>query len=213
EPTSVARLGDVVKIGRRGSISARITVRGVQGHVAYPHLADNPVHRLIAALHEMTQARLDEGTPWFQPSSLQVTSIDVGNPAGNVIPASASAALNIRFNDAHSGASLRHWIESVLALHAPEAECTVTISGEPFRTEPGPAIEAVTGAISRIAGIEPRLDTGGGTSDARFITKFCPVVEFGLIGGTMHRVDECVPVAELRELAVIYREILARAGL
>jgi succinyl-diaminopimelate desuccinylase len=213
EPTSMAVLGDVVKIGRRGSVSARITVRGRQGHVAYPHLADNPIHRLTAALHEMSTQPLDQGTAWFEPSGLQITSIDVGNQAGNVIPAEAKARLNIRFNDHHTGGSLSEWIDAVLRRHAPDCDCVTTISGESFHTEAGPATTLITRAIETVTGVAPRLDTGGGTSDARFIARFCPVAEFGLVGASMHRADECVPVAELRDLALIYQEILEQAGL
>jgi succinyl-diaminopimelate desuccinylase len=211
EPTSAATLGDVVKIGRRGSVSARITVRGRQGHVAYPHLADNPVHRLVAALQELAAHRLDEGTEWFQPSGLQITSIDVGNPAGNVVPAKAEARLNIRFNDRHTGQSLAGWINGILRRHAADFDCVTTISGEAFRTAPGPGTAMVSRAIETVTGSAPRLDTGGGTSDARFIARFCPVVEFGLVGTSMHRADECVPVAQLRDLTSIYSEILEQA--
>ena len=201
-----------MKIGRRGSVSARLTVRGRQGHVGYPHLADNPVHRLIAALHELTAHPLDGGTDWFQPSGLQVTSIDVGNPAGNVIPGQAEARLNIRFNTLHDGAGLAAWIESVLRRHAPESECVATISGEPFLTAPGPATAIISHAVAAVTGAAPHLDTGGGTSDARFIARFCPVAELGLVGTTMHRLDECVPVAQLHGLASIYQDILEKFG-
>jgi succinyl-diaminopimelate desuccinylase len=208
EPTCPVRLGDVVKIGRRGSLNARIVVHGVQGHVAYPHRADNPAHRLVRALAALTAAPLDAGSDWFEPSSLQITSIDIGNAATNVIPASASAALNIRFNDRHSGASLSAWLRAVLAQHAERFDLDIAISGESFLTQPGPLVDTLRGAIARVAGVEPKLDTGGGTSDARFIARFCPVAEFGLIGSTMHQVDECVPVAELRDLARIYAGVL-----
>lgn len=210
EPTCRTRLGDTVKIGRRGSISARITVHGVQGHVAYPHLADNPLHRVIPALEALRAAVLDEGTDWFEPSTLQITSVDVGNPAGNVIPASASARLNIRFNDRHAGPDLAVWIRETVARHAPGAACDIGISGEAFLTTPGPFTALLSEAISSATGISPKLDTGGGTSDARFIAACCPVAEFGLTGTTMHRVDEAVPVAELRALADIYGNILDR---
>jgi succinyl-diaminopimelate desuccinylase len=209
EPTNPARLGDVIKIGRRGSMNARIAVHGVQGHVAYPQRADNPVHRLVRALAAMTAAPLDAGTDWFEPSSLQLTSVDVGNPATNVIPAAARAALNIRFNDRHTGASLAAWLRAVLAQHAERFDLDVSVSGEAFLTEPGPLVERLRAAVAGGTGIEPRLDTGGGTSDARFIARFCPVAEFGLVGATMHKVDECVPVAELQALSGIYRAVLA----
>ncbi len=208
EPTCRARLGDVVKIGRRGSLNARIAVHGVQGHVAYPHHADNPVHRLVAALSALTAAPLDAGTDFFEPSSLQITSIDVGNPATNVIPASARAALNIRFNDRHTGASLEGWLRAVLAQHAKRCDLDVSVSGESFVTRPGPLMDRLRAAISAATGVEPALDTGGGTSDARFIARHCPVAEFGLVGSSMHQVDERVPVAELRGLARAYRAVL-----
>jgi succinyl-diaminopimelate desuccinylase len=208
EPTCPARLGDVVKIGRRGSLNARITVHGVQGHVAYPHRADNPAHRLVRALGALTAAPLDAGSDWFEPSSLQITSIDIANKATNVIPASASAALNIRFNDRHSGASLSAWLRAVVAQHAERFDLDIAISGESFLTRPGPLVDTLRGAIARVAGIAPKLDTGGGTSDARFIARYCPVAEFGLIGATMHQVDERVPIAELRDLARIYTGVL-----
>ena len=208
EPTCPVRLGDVVKIGRRGSLNARIVVHGLQGHVAYPHRADNPAHRLVRALAALIAAPLDAGSEWFEPSSLQITSIDIGNGATNVIPAAATAALNIRFNDRHSGASLGAWLRAVLGQHAERFDIDIAISGESFLTQPGGAVDTLRGAIARVAGIEPRLDTGGGTSDARFVSRFCPVAEFGLIGATMHQVDERVPVTELRDLARIYAGIL-----
>jgi succinyl-diaminopimelate desuccinylase len=208
EPTCRVTLGDTVKIGRRGSISARIAVRGTQGHVAYPHLADNPIHRLLPALEILRTHTLDRGNDWFEPSSLQITSIDVGNPTGNVIPPEARAALNIRFNNNHTGPELSTWITETVQKYAPDAQCDVRISGEAFLTQPGDFTSALSSAIARTTGITPKLDTGGGTSDARFITNHCPVAEFGLVGSTMHRVDEAVPVAELRSLTTIYAAIL-----
>jgi succinyl-diaminopimelate desuccinylase len=210
EPTNPARLGEIIKIGRRGSLSATITVRGVQGHVAYPHLADNPVHPLLALLHALTTRRLDEGTRWFQPSSLQVTSVDVGNAAANLIPGEARAKLNIRYNDAHDAVSLERWIGAAAAEHAPGAEIAFHPSGDSFLTEPGPAVQALAEAIGAVFGTEPRLDTGGGTSDARFITKLCPVAEFGLVGASMHKIDEHTTVEDLRSLAGAYAAILGR---
>ncbi len=209
EPTNPARLGEVIKIGRRGSLNARIVVHGTQGHVAYPQLADNPVHRLLRALAELTAEPLDAGTDWFEASSLQVVGIDVGNPALNVIPAQARAALNIRFNDRHTGASLAARLRAVLARHADRAELDIAISGEPFLTAPGTAVDRLRTAIAQATGVTPRLDTGGGTSDARFIARLCPVAEFGLVGATMHKTDEAVPVAELRALSDAYRAIIA----
>ncbi len=209
EPTCPVKLGDTIKIGRRGSLNARISVHGTQGHVAYPHRADNPVHRLVRAVAALTAAPLDAGSEFFEPSSLQLTSIDVGNPATNVIPAAARAALNIRFNDRHSSASLTAWLRATIAQHAERFELDVSVSGESFLTEPGPMVTKLKNAIARASGVEPKLDTGGGTSDARFIARFCPVAEFGLIGATMHQVDERVPVDELRALADIYEAVLA----
>ncbi len=208
EPTNPARLGDTVKIGRRGSFSAQIAVHGVQGHSAYPQRADNPVHRLTRALCAMIAAPLDAGTDWFEPSTLQITSIDVGNPTSNVIPACARAALNIRFNDRHTGASLEAWLRAVLAQHAERFELACITGGESFRTEPGAWTDALSRAIEAATGMAPRLDTGGGTSDARFIARYCPVAEFGLVGATMHQADERVSVAELRQLARIYADVL-----
>jgi len=210
EPTNPTRLGEVIKIGRRGSLNAAITIHGTQGHAAYPARADNPVHRLVRALGALTAAPLDAGNDWFEPSSLQVTSIDVGNPATNVIPAIARAKLNIRFNNAHTGADLSAWLRATLAQHAERFELDIAISGESFLTNPGGHVDTLRRAIADATGTEPRLDTGGGTSDARFITRHCPVAEFGLVGATMHQVDECVPVADLRALADIYRVVLSR---
>jgi succinyl-diaminopimelate desuccinylase len=209
EPTCPVRLGDMIKIGRRGSVNMQIEMHGTQGHVAYPHRADNPVHRLVRVLDALTSAPIDAGTDWFEPSSLQITSIDVGNAATNVIPASARAALNIRFNDRHSGASLIAWVRATLCRYAERFELEASISGESFVTKPGPSVDILRRSIQRATGIDPKLDTGGGTSDARFIANYCPVAEFGLVGATMHQIDECVPVSELRDLAVIYREIVA----
>ena len=208
EPTCQARLGDTVKIGRRGSLNATITVQGRQGHVAYPHLADNPIHRLVPALAELAAHRLDEGTEWFAPSCLQITSIDVGNAAGNVIPGEAAARLNIRFNDLHSAGTLTAWLEEVLGRFAPRASLRTQCAGEAFLTRPGPRTATLAAAIEDSTGVAPKLDTGGGTSDARFIAAYCQVAEFGLVGTTMHRTDEAVPVAELRRLAAVYRAVL-----
>jgi len=210
EPTNTAALGEVIKLGRRGSLNATVTVHGMQGHVAYPHRADNPVHRLVAALGELCAARLDDGNDWFEPSGLQVTSIDVGNAANNVIPASAAARLNIRFNNLHTGAGLQTWLREVLTRHAEKFDFATSISGEAFLTEPGPFSHALAGSVASVTGRAPKFDTGGGTSDARFIARYCPVAEFGLVGATMHKVDECVAVADLRQLAAIYADLLRR---
>jgi succinyl-diaminopimelate desuccinylase len=209
EPTCPVKLGDMVKIGRRGSVNFKIEVHGTQGHVAYPHRADNPVHRLIQALQALIAAPIDAGTDWFEPSTLGVTSIDVGNAATNVIPPSAKAMLNIRFNDKHSGASLAAWVKATLARYADRFDLETSISGESFVTKPGPLVDILRNAIIGATGIEPKLDTGGGTSDARFISNYCPVAEFGLVGATMHQTDERVPVAEMRDLARIYHDVIA----
>ncbi len=208
EPTCKARLGDTIKIGRRGSLNATVTVNGRQGHVAYPNLADNPIHRILPALVAMATYRLDTGTEWFQPSSLQITNFDVGNPARNVIPPQARALLNIRFNDAHDAASLTDWLTEILAVHAPDADLAVGCAGEAFLTKPGAATEKLSRAVQDITGVTPKLNTGGGTSDARFISRYCPVAEFGLVGATMHQADEAVPVMELRKLSEVYAKFL-----
>ena len=208
EPTSKAVLGDTIKIGRRGSMNAWITVRGKQGHSAYPQLADNPVHRLTRVLHALTSTPLDLGSDWFEASTLQVTGIQVENSATNVIPAEARAFLNIRFNDRHNSAALTQHLRDVLAEHAPDHEMRVQVSGESFVTQPGPFVEALTRAVERSTGVTPRLDTGGGTSDARFITHYCPVAELGAVGATLHQRDESAPVEELRRLAGVYRAVI-----
>jgi succinyl-diaminopimelate desuccinylase len=212
EPTSVENLGDTIKIGRRGSLNAAITVRGTQGHSAYPQRADNPVHRLVRVLAELTTEPLDKGTDWFEPSSLQVTSIDVGNTATNVIPGAATAKLNIRFNDRHGAASLEAMIRAALARHAPDHALEVDCSGEAFLTKPGQDVERLVAAISRATNRTPKLDTGGGTSDARFIARHCPVAEFGLVGTTMHKADERVEVAQIVGLAETYRQVIDAFG-
>jgi len=213
EPTNPDFLGETIKIGRRGSLNARIVVRGRQGHVAYPHRADNPVHRLIDILGALRGRILDEGSDWFAPSSLQVTSVDVGNPTTNVIPQEASARLNIRFNDLHDGASLRAWIRRVCEDHAPGSEVDVAISGESFLTEPGAVTRQLQESIRVVTGREAALDTGGGTSDARFIVRLCPVAEFGLVGASMHQADEHVALDVYDGLTDIYYDFLKRFGL
>ncbi|MBD8618143.1 succinyl-diaminopimelate desuccinylase [Sphingomonas sp. CFBP 13728] len=211
EPTSTARLGDMMKIGRRGSVNIWIDVPGRQGHVAYPHLADNPIPRLIAILAEIETVVLDEGTDWFQPSNIEVTDIAVGNPAHNVIPAKASARLSVRFNDQHRGTDLIEHIRAIAERHAPGAVVKGKVSGEAFLTEPGAFSTLLSAAIVGATGVTPELSTTGGTSDARFLSKLCPVVEFGLINATMHKVDEAVAVADLLTLTDIYEDVIARA--
>ena len=213
EPTNATRLGETIKIGRRGSLNAALTIHGTQGHAAYPQRADNPVHRLIAALAALNAQRLDEagsreGTPHFEASSLQVTTIDVGNPAANVIPASATARLNIRFNDRHSGAALTKWLHQTIAPHAQHYDLDVSVGGEAFLTPPGPLTHMLSACVAEVTGLTPALDTGGGTSDARFISGWCPTAEFGLVGASMHRIDEHVPLADLHALTEIYARLL-----
>jgi succinyl-diaminopimelate desuccinylase len=208
EPTSKAQLGDTIKVGRRGSMNAWVTVKGRQGHSAYPQLADNPVHRLIRVLNALTSEPLDTGSQFFEASTLQVTGIQVDNTATNVIPAEAKAFFNIRFNDHHHSSALTERIRAVLAEHAPEHELRVAVSGESFVTQPGPFVEALQRAVRRGTGLEAKLDTGGGTSDARFITHYCPVAELGAVGATLHQRDESADVAELRALAGLYRIVI-----
>ena len=208
EPTNPARLGEAIKIGRRGSLTASLTVTGTQGHTAYPQLADNPLPRLVGMLSAITGHRLDEGTPHFQPSDLQLTTIDVGNPAANVIPGSARAAFNIRFNDRHTGASLTEWLERTFDGLGGAYELDVHVTGEAFVTPPGRFTGLLQGAVARTIGATPALGTAGGTSDARFIKNYCPVAEFGLVGRTMHKVDECVALADIAALTDIYEAVL-----
>ncbi len=208
EPTSKTRLGDTIKIGRRGSLTARITVQGKQGHSAYPSLADNPIHRLVAALGPLLAAPLDHGSEFFPPTTLQVTGFDVGNAASNVIPASARAMLNIRFNDLHDSAGLTQRLHAALQAAGCRYDMVAECSGESFLTRPGPFVDALSRAIAASTGVTPALDTGGGTSDARFIARYCPVAEFGAVGATLHQVNENAPVDELRALAGTYRAIL-----
>ncbi|RSV37974.1 succinyl-diaminopimelate desuccinylase [Sphingomonas sp. ABOLD] len=210
EPTSAQRLGDTIKIGRRGSTVIDIAVIGRQGHVAYPHLADNPVPRLVHALAEIDAIVLDEGNAWFQPSNIEVIDLGVGNKATNVIPARAAARISIRFNDQQRGPDLIDRIREVVARHAPHAEVTGRVYGEAFLTEPGPLSELVSGAIRDVLGVDAELSTTGGTSDARFLSRVCPVVEFGLLNATMHKLDEAVALADLRALTEVYVEILRR---
>ncbi len=208
EPTSRKVLGDTIKIGRRGSLTARIAVRGKQGHSAYPALADNPIHRLVAALGPLLAAPLDNGSEFFPPTTLQVTGFDVGNTASNVIPAVARAMLNIRFNDLHTSAALTERLHAALRAAGCAYEMDAECSGESFLTRPGPFVDALSRAIQRSTGVAPALDTGGGTSDARFIARYCPVAEFGAVGATLHQVNEHASVEELRRLAGTYRAVL-----
>lgn len=212
EPTSVEKLGDMVKVGRRGSINGWLTVHGTQGHVAYPHLADNPLPRLLEMLRRLDTQVLDEGTDHFQPSNLEITTIDVGNTATNVIPGVARAVVNIRFNDRHTGSGLDSWMRKVLDAVTEEMggryEFTTKISGEAFMTEPGDFSALISRAVEKVTGITPELSTTGGTSDARFIRAYAPVIEFGLPNATMHKADENAGVDDITRLADIYEEIL-----
>ena len=210
EPTSVNRLGDMMKIGRRGSVNIWLEVEGVQGHVAYPHLADNPLPKLVAMLAEIDALVLDEGTDWFQPSNIEITELEVGNAAHNVIPARAKARISIRFNDQHSGASLSDLIGGIAEKHGGSA--LPIISGEPFLTPPGDFSQIIADAIEAETGIVPEASTSGGTSDARFLRAVCPVIEFGLCNATMHKRDEAVAMPDLDTLSRIYARI-ARAVL
>lgn len=212
EPTSPERLGEAMKIGRRGSLTARLAATGVQGHSAYPQRAKNPVHAMVDLLARLMARPLDAGTAHFDPSTLQVVTFDTGNPASNVIPAACRATVNIRFNDAHTGAGLTAWLEqeaaAVAAATGVRLEVAVSVSGESFLTPPGALSDLVARAVQAETGIAPALSTAGGTSDARFVKDHCPVVEFGLVGRTMHQVDERVEVAQIVALKRIYGRIL-----
>ncbi len=212
EPTCPDVMGEMIKIGRRGSLTGYFEARGVQGHSAYPQRAKNPVHAMGQLVATLAGAKLDEGTTHFGPSTLAVTTFDTGNPATNVIPASCHATVNIRFNDSHSGASLAKWLEAqaaeVGAATGVEFSLKVKISGESFFTPPGALSDLVANAVQMQTGIAPALSTSGGTSDARFIKAHCPVVEFGLVGQSMHQVDERVEVAQIKQLKMIYHQIL-----
>ncbi len=212
EPTCPEVMGEMIKIGRRGSLNARIKAEGVQGHSAYPHRAKNPLPALVRLLDRLAAHELDAGNAQFQPSTLALTSIDTGNAATNVIPARAEAALNIRFNDQHNGESLTRWLEGELARAGEESgigfSLSVKVSGEAFVTEPGWFTDLVAGAVQAECGVRPELSTSGGTSDARFIRAHCPVVEFGLVGRTMHQVDEHAEVAHIAQLKAVYARLL-----
>ena len=207
EPTSVDRLGDTVKIGRRGSVNMWIEAPGVQGHVAYPHRTDNPIPPLARIIAELSDVHLDDGTDAFPPSNLEFTGIDTPTHASNVIPGSATAQLNIRFNNLQSGADLVRMVEEVAARHSPGATVRARISGEAFLTPPGPLYDIVVEAIRDETGLEPELSTSGGTSDGRFLIRLCPVVDFGLPNATMHKVGECAAVEDIHALSRIYARI------
>lgn len=212
EPTCPETLGDMIKIGRRGSMSAWITLTGVQGHSAYPHHARNPLPAMARLVDRLASYTLDDGTDHFDPSTLAVVNIDTGNPTTNVIPAECHATVNIRFNDAHSSDSLTTWlmsqIEDVSLEFSVQSDVKIKVSGESFVTPPGALSELVANAVKAETGIAPDLSTTGGTSDARFVKDHCPVVEFGLVGKSMHQVDEHVNVSDVHKLKAIYRRIL-----
>ena len=208
EPTNPGKIGDMAKIGRRGSLNSLLTVKGIQGHVAYPDLADNPIPRLVKMLDGLLARRLDEGNDHFQPSNLEVVSIDVGNSASNVIPAEAVAQFNIRFNNEQTDAGLQDWIRSVCEGVGGPYELSMKASGDVFLTAPGTLSTLISDAVLKVTGLTVELSTSGGTSDARFIKNHCPVSEFGLVNKTMHKVDECVSLDDLGQLTEIYYEIL-----
>ncbi|MFQ6017290.1 MAG: succinyl-diaminopimelate desuccinylase [Kiloniellaceae bacterium] len=215
EPTSNERLGDMVKIGRRGSLNGVLTVTGTQGHTAYPHLADNPLHHLVRMLDALTNEALDDGSEHFPPSSLQLTSIDVGNPTANLVPAKAGAAFNVRFNDLHSSAAIEDWLRARLdraidGSRGARYEFAIRVSGEAFLCPPGRFSDLIAGAVEQVVGVTPELGTGGGTSDARFIKDCCPIAELGLLNTTAHQVDERVSIADLKDLTAIYAAVLNR---
>ena len=212
EPTNPNQMGEMVKNGRRGSFNADITVTGKQGHVAYPHLGINPVPTLLGILNKLQARHLDDGSEFFQPSNLEITTVDVGNPTENMIPETAKARFNVRFNVEHSGAALTEWLEGILAEARQgfdgTVEAEIRISGESFLTPPGKLTDILQDAAERVLGRRPELSTSGGTSDARFITNYAPVAEFGLVGATMHQVNERVDVADIETLTAIYKDVL-----
>ncbi|ATG41484.1 MULTISPECIES: succinyl-diaminopimelate desuccinylase [Phaeobacter] len=212
EPTCPNEMGEMIKIGRRGSLSAWFTVTGVQGHSAYPHRAKNPLNAMVRLMDRLASHELDQGTDHFDASTLAVVTIDTGNPATNVIPAQARSTVNIRFNDAHSGAALSDWLRAEAARVASDFDVDIgveiKISGESFITPPGPLSDLVSAAVEAETGRKPELSTTGGTSDARFVKNHCPVVEVGLVGKTMHQVDERVEIAQIHQLKSIYGRIL-----
>ena len=208
EPTNPDNLGDMIKIGRRGSLTGTLTVKGIQGHVAYPHLADNPLPRLIKMMDRFTSHLFDNGNEHFTPTNLELASIDVGNTASNVIPAQATALFNIRFNTEQTSDDLEEWLREQCDAVGGDYTLNISIGAQPFLTQPGPFTELISNAVEEITGIKPALTTTGGTSDARFIHHHCPVAEFGLISETMHKVDEQAAVSDIEQLTRIYTRIL-----
>ena len=212
EPTNPNKLGEMIKIGRRGSMTGRLTVIGSQGHVAYPHRANNPSNTLIEILNKIKDLKLDKGTKNFEPSNLEVTKINIDNHADNVIPGSAEAVFNIRFNDKHSSVSLKSKLnkifKAVAKANKSRFKVNYEVSGEAFLTKPNKTTYMIQGIIKKVTGLKPKLSTSGGTSDARFIKNIAPCLEFGLVGKTMHKIDESVSVSDLKKLTKIYENIL-----
>lgn len=212
EPTNPGVIGEMVKLGRRGSLYGTLTAIGKQGHAAYPERADNPIPQLVAMLHHLENTPIDSGNGYFQPSNLEVTSIDVANDALNVIPSRATARFNIRFNNEHTGQSLQQWVREQCEASGKKFELSMRVTGEPFLSEQSAYSEQMIAAIREVTGREPEISTSGGTSDARFIKDYCPLIEFGLTGGTIHQVDEGVKIADLEKLAAIYEDFLIRVN-
>jgi succinyl-diaminopimelate desuccinylase len=214
EPTCPELMGDMIKVGRRGSLTAHFTVTGKQGHSAYPHRANNPLPAMMRLMDRLASHEMDKGSDHFDPSTLAVVTVDTGNPATNVIPASCRATANVRFNDLHTSASVIAWMQSQVDAVAAEfgvnIDMPVRVSGESFLTPPGALSDLVSAAVQAETGITPKLSTTGGTSDARFVKDHCPVVEFGLVGKTMHQVDECVPVEQITQLKAVYARVLSQ---
>ena len=208
EPTNVSRMGDTLKIGRRGSFTGSLTVTGIQGHVGYPHLAENPINSLLKMLEPFSKIYLDEGTKDFQPSSIMITSIDVNNDASNVIPGEVKAKFNIRFNTLHSASSLKAMLEKQFSDITSNYKFDFFCNAEPFLTDDDFLKTTLQKAIQKVVNINPEKSTSGGTSDARFISKICPVIEFGLVGKTMHKIDENVEVNDIINLTKIYNQFL-----
>jgi len=212
EPTNPNELGDMIKIGRRGSLNGYLTVSGTQGHTAYPHLADNPIHLIVKMLETITSKELDQGTDHFQASTIQVSTIDVDNPATNVIPAKARATFNVRFNDLHKATDIERWLREQFDMLTNQTDSSydliTKVSGEAFLSPPGQLSAVLSGAVTEVIGRTPVLSTSGGTSDARFIKDYCPVAEFGMVGATMHKIDESVKLVDLEALTAIYTTTL-----
>ena len=212
EPTNPNELGEMIKIGRRGSLNGHLTVFGIEGHTAYPHLADNPVHQIVRMIDAVTSVELDQGSNHFQASTVQVSTIDVGNPATNVIPSKANATFNVRFNDLHTAVDVERWLRDKFDQVAKQTDgnykLSIKVSGEAFLTQPGQLSAILADAVTKVTGRTPELSTSGGTSDARFIKNYCPVVEFGMVGATMHKSHECVNLDDLEILTQIYRTTL-----